>query len=780
MEEFYLDNTAMTKAIKAFKTNGKNLIFDKAPFQMEHTVVGTESMSKLVADSKLMVKLTEDYRSFVCDGLVPAMINIQKGFNDDADSVSNSMTSITKTSSKSSPSAYAGATAAVNAAMSDAELRVKYADYMTGNKEVDDEIIRLLSTYGEDLSGIYYSDFNWIANEADGNVNVEVTKKALSRIFQKDMEFIDGHISNKKCENCERRAETVLLYLSNGSAASEGYVFNSESMKELKAYIENYDPNSRSLTYLNSLSELERSDYNYVPGFSILDISINGVGVIFSYNDEQNNGGDEILCFVDENRTRRCIDYWESLDPNCFEYEYSLLEGDTKKEKKDNLISLYCTAGSSADVSLMDNLFKTDGSYNNVFTVDTDGLTPSGKTILAQHANDLVLYGKIDEYGNYTNAILDSDYASGYMEAMTVGTGMISTGIVNAVYSGNYTLTEGEELLSKLNVANNTELFWVSLYGVYLKDEEEGHVRNMSVDFSEDFDGKNSCEYTFNYIYEGGIHPRPKHITIKNFKLYDESGINFQCQAEIEKIKEKQEQAIKEMPVDAVVEILKVYCTPAGVILDTLANSKQLYDIKGSNAVNLFSDFSKNIEATASFIEVIENLCSQIGEGDIEIGMLNRMQAATMFETTMCYMYGDNSSKDYIVKFNDYYKIQALKRWDSYGVYYICDCDDELVETYRSCLTDEFVDNVSGALEGWFGITKYSDDEIIAATNAILYGCYSGDHPSGDYNSIYDIPVELRTEIIVQLNADAQIAGVDENSSLEKMYNDYVDELREG
>ncbi len=87
MEEFYLDNIAMTKAIKAFKTNGKNLIFDKAPFQMEHSVVGTESMSKLVADSKLMVKLTEDYRSFVCDGLVPAMLNIQKGFNEDAESV---------------------------------------------------------------------------------------------------------------------------------------------------------------------------------------------------------------------------------------------------------------------------------------------------------------------------------------------------------------------------------------------------------------------------------------------------------------------------------------------------------------------------------------------------------------------------------------------------------------------------------------------------------------------------------------------------------------------
>ena len=48
MEEFYLDNTAMTKAIRAFKINGKKSVFDKAPFQIEHTVVGTESMIQVV------------------------------------------------------------------------------------------------------------------------------------------------------------------------------------------------------------------------------------------------------------------------------------------------------------------------------------------------------------------------------------------------------------------------------------------------------------------------------------------------------------------------------------------------------------------------------------------------------------------------------------------------------------------------------------------------------------------------------------------------------------
>lgn len=91
MEEFYLDNTFMTKSIKAFNSNAKKLLFDKTPFQMHSEVIGTDSMSKLAEDSKLMVKLTEDYRGFVCNGLVPAMINIQNGFNDDAENVSNTL-----------------------------------------------------------------------------------------------------------------------------------------------------------------------------------------------------------------------------------------------------------------------------------------------------------------------------------------------------------------------------------------------------------------------------------------------------------------------------------------------------------------------------------------------------------------------------------------------------------------------------------------------------------------------------------------------------------------
>lgn len=91
MEDFFLDNAAMEKTIKAFLKNGENLVFNRSSFEMEGNVVGTDCMKKLVDDSKLMVQLTDDYRSFVCTGLVPALRNIQKAFNEDAENIANSM-----------------------------------------------------------------------------------------------------------------------------------------------------------------------------------------------------------------------------------------------------------------------------------------------------------------------------------------------------------------------------------------------------------------------------------------------------------------------------------------------------------------------------------------------------------------------------------------------------------------------------------------------------------------------------------------------------------------
>lgn len=128
MEEFYLDNMEITKTIKAFSENGKSLVFDRSPFNMEQKVVGTDCMAKLVADSKLTVQLTDDYRDFVCRGLIPLLINIQKEFNEDAQNVSNFLAINNNTSRRAEPSAYAGAVASTNEMMDDANRINEYVE----------------------------------------------------------------------------------------------------------------------------------------------------------------------------------------------------------------------------------------------------------------------------------------------------------------------------------------------------------------------------------------------------------------------------------------------------------------------------------------------------------------------------------------------------------------------------------------------------------------------------------------------------------------------------
>ena len=39
MEDFFLDNAAMEKTIKAFLKNGENLVFNRSSFEMEGNVV---------------------------------------------------------------------------------------------------------------------------------------------------------------------------------------------------------------------------------------------------------------------------------------------------------------------------------------------------------------------------------------------------------------------------------------------------------------------------------------------------------------------------------------------------------------------------------------------------------------------------------------------------------------------------------------------------------------------------------------------------------------------
>lgn len=210
MEEFYLDNIAMTKAINAFSENGKSLVFDKSLFNMEQKVVGTDCMAKLVADSKLAVQLTDDYRDFVCRGLVPSLINIQKGFNDNAETVSKSLAN-NDPNRKAEPSAYAGAVAATNEMMEDANRINEYVERYEISLTEAVEMYNIVKTLSledkyteEELDCLirYYPDLLRKLNNA--NQAASYTTAEVNRVYSEINTLLDAvnQINNVFVKQC--------------------------------------------------------------------------------------------------------------------------------------------------------------------------------------------------------------------------------------------------------------------------------------------------------------------------------------------------------------------------------------------------------------------------------------------------------------------------------------------------------------------------------------------------------------------------------------------------
>jgi len=89
--ELFLDNAQFTNIVNAIEAKASDLVFDETPLSMKKEIVGTECMMTLFEGTESMIKLTKDYRPFVCDSLVPYMRKMQKSFNISADYVTKSL-----------------------------------------------------------------------------------------------------------------------------------------------------------------------------------------------------------------------------------------------------------------------------------------------------------------------------------------------------------------------------------------------------------------------------------------------------------------------------------------------------------------------------------------------------------------------------------------------------------------------------------------------------------------------------------------------------------------
>lgn len=103
---------------------------------------------------------------------------------------------------------------------------------------------------------------------------------------------------------------------------------------------------------------------------------------------------------------------------------------------------------------------------------------------------------------------------------------------------------------------------------------------------------------------------------------------------------------------------------------------------------------------------------------------------------------------------NDECTTNAIEMWDQYGCSVLYEENGDEAELFwGSVLKDnEVFESIKADTTFLHFFCKYSDDEIYAALNAIVFGCNDPCHESGDYTSIRDIPTELRISCLNQLN----------------------------
>ncbi|SDB56907.1 hypothetical protein SAMN02910298_02935, partial [Pseudobutyrivibrio sp. YE44] len=77
---------------------------------------------------------------------------------------------------------------------------------------------------------------------------------------------------------------------------------------------------------------------------------------------------------------------------------------------------------------------------------------------------------------------------------------------------------------------------------------------------------------------------------------------------------------------------------------------------------------------------------------------------------------------------------------------------------------------------GYIHFHRYNNDEIESAINAMVYGCEDDEHPTS-YDSIIDIPMDLRLEISVQYQQQLQSHDIPRDPSFEQLYHSRVIEL---
>ncbi len=697
----------------------------------------------------------------------PSAINtVYKKSNYTATNLTYTSSNSTVTNLKSVTNAKSYAAGAGNGGTTD-----PYAQYKTGISEIDKRIDELFEEYGDDLNGLAEQGVIW--EDCD-----ETTKKALAAIYDVSIENVDQSFDNSECEQDRARVGNILHTVADFGGCDVPEVFNPERIADFETYLKK---DGVGFEIVQTLKEAQKGGGNNVPAFSYLDVSIVDAGISFGFRDPDNaDDVEESAFYTSEDRALRYIKKCEGENSGCFEHEYSLLDPQ-EGTPQEALAKQYAMAKSSDDMTFLDRLFKSDESYKDVFSGDPGELSSNVKLILGNHANILAADSNgpdYKEYFDFCNAVIsDPVYADKYIESVAVGSGLAADSIIEDVWAKDYSGDAEQAVIKELNRANNNELLWNSIYGIYKEKSKDGMVCNMKIDPNGGVDFQNGDSFTFLWsVFSTGMGAdlgSDHKVDINT--LNGTSGTDWICGAEIEKLERLKEEAAKDVAIDTACSLLGIYCKEAGEGLKLIVDfSKDQAGTAKDQALDAYGNTGKTAKSQVTLYNALDGLFSKISGYQLQKDLFGKISDTALADTVMGYQC--DGKPYYYTKLNDYYRIKALKEWDKNGCSALYGTDGDKAEAYWGSLieNDEIVDNVRKNTTSFWIIHNYTDEEIKAALNAIVYGCNDPNHSSGYYESVRDIPSDLRIACINQLN----INNDSEYDSVGDEYNAHVKELK--
>lgn len=638
-----------------------------------------------------------------------------------------------------------------------------YEEYHTGNKVVDAEIDRLFNEYGPDLEGIRY-DINW--DECP-----DVTKHALAVIFDNDMAKINNSFSDAEVADEERAVSNILVLLHDGYPEPNNTVLDQEKLKSFTTYLKN----DISIDVINKMANITKNETGWTVNSlaianDVMDINVrvDKAGVLIEYVDLQHEGEHaQIAYHTNDDRSLRYVQMCEAQNPGCFDHEYGVLKLSGNADRQVELAKLYSSAQNEYDTDLFDKLFKSDSKYKDVFTTDPEKLSSEASLVLAQHS--LLLTDNVDEYINFAKALVNNgDYTSEYnlfkgynhygqkyVEILTVGSALLTDQFCSDALKGDY--TSEEDMQFALTRASQNELFWKALYGMSSKFDDITFMCGIDITVNKngadvdgfDFLGNNSFSISYSSLDEG---PDQKK-TVQLITVKDGTAVFEMTHADIVSLEEKKKKAAQDILITTAIDITSIYCKPLGIGMKLLNNAKNSNNAalakQGINAT-----VKKANEVQGTLLGELVDLYSKISDIEAQIKKKQDVIDATWFGTVMEYKCGNDIK--YYVELNDLKKIKAINALDDQG--FAAFYNDKDMASYDSRMQSPDIMNtiIADTRADNKKLKNYTDEEIKEAVYAIYYGVNNDKNPyksdEAAYNSVLDIPAELRNAIIHVLN----------------------------